>query len=352
MIFLVLFGLFMITSAGIVISQEKFSQSFYFIKNQLLKGLLPGIILGFLAYLTPYQYWKKVAKFLFFAGIIILGLVYINGIGLSLGGARRWISIGGFNFQPSEFFKLAFIIYLAAFLEKKWEEKKHSWGGFWSFLIILAIPGSLIAMQPDIGTFGVFVLTAGAMYFISRAPISHLVILAVAGLSLLALLIYFFPHASQRVQVLLHPELDPKGIGYQIDQSLIALGSGGIIGQGLAQGKQKFLYLPEPAGDSIAAVIGEELGFIGLIMLVAVFMTFAFQGLKTARNAPDQFAKLLATGITFLIIIQASINIMAIAGLIPLTGITLPFVSYGGSSLVVCLVTVGILLNISKHSRV
>ena len=349
--FLVIFGLLMVTSAGTVTSQERFGQSFYFIKNQLLKGLIPGLILGFFAYLIPYSYWRKYAKYIFFVCLIIVALVYVPGIGMSLGGAKRWIHLGNINFQPSEFFKLGFIIYLAAFLEKKGDLIKHGGYGLLSFMVILLVLGLLIGLQPDIGTLGVFVITALAMYFLARAPLSHIFILSGVVFSVLFFLAKIFHHVSQRVQVLLDPKLDPKGIGYQIDQSLIALGSGGFWGRGLTQSKQKFLFLPQPAGDSIAAVIGEELGFIGMVVLSGLFVTFAVGGFKIARNAPDQFSRLLAAGITCLITVQAFINILAIIGMIPLTGITLPFVSYGGSSLVVSFVAVGILLNISKYNK-
>ncbi len=350
---LVIFGLFMVTSAGGVISLEKFNQSFYFAKNQILKGLIPGLILGYIFYRLPYQYLRKYALPIFVIGLALLAAVFIPGIGMALGGAKRWLQIGSFNFQPSEIFKLGFIIYLASFLGKTDKsDKKENRQRLIPFLIILGITGLLIALEPDIGTLGVFALTAVAMYFISKAPISHILILATAGFLVLLLLINIFPHALQRVQVLFHPDLAPQGMGYQMSQSLIAFGSGGFFGQGLTQGKQKFLYLPQAAGDSIAAVIGEELGFLGMLGMLALFVTFGFQGLKIARYAPDDFSRLLAGGITCYIIIQTFINITAIVGLIPLTGVTLPFISYGGTSLAVSLVGVGILLNISRYSKV
>jgi len=348
---LVVFGLFMVTSAGMVISHEKFNQSFYFAKNQILKGLLPGLFLGYIFYRLPYQYLRKFALPIFVVGLALLAAVFIPGLGMTLGGSTRWLHIGSLNFQPSEVFKLGFIIYLASFLgktEKLSSKERHQ--HLIPFLIILGITGLLIALEPDIGTLGIFVLTAFAMYFISKAPISHVLILATAGCLALLLLINIFPHALQRVQVLFNPDLAPQGEGYQMNQSLIAFGSGGFFGKGLTQGTQKFLYLPQVTGDSIAAVIGEELGFIGMLAMLALFVTFGFHGLKIARNAPDNFSRLLAGGITCYIIIQTFINITAITGLIPLTGVTLPFISHGGTSLVVSLIAVGILLNISKYS--
>jgi cell division protein FtsW len=349
---LVVFGLFMVTSAGMVISHEKFNQSFYFAKNQILKGLIPGLILGYVFFRVPYQFLRSYALPIFVAGLILLSAVFVPGLGLALGGAKRWIAIGGINFQPSEIFKLGFVIYLASFLEKFQKfDKKERHQHLIPFLIILGVTGLLIALEPDIGTLGIFALTAVAMYFIAKAPVLHILILAMTGCLVLILLVNIFPHALQRVQILFHPDLAPKGIGYQISQSLIAFGSGGFFGEGLGQGKQKYLYLPQAASDSIAAVIGEEMGFLGMLALLSLFVTFGYEGLKTAKNAPDEFSRLLAAGITCYIIIQTFINICAVVGLIPLTGVTLPFISYGGTSLAVSLVGVGILLNISKYAK-
>lgn len=349
---LVVFGLFMITSASAVVSQEKFGQSFYFVKNQILKGLIPGVILGYFAYRIRYSFWRKTAKYIFLIGIILMALVFVPGLGLKLGGATRWIQFGDFSFQPSEVFKLAFIIYLAAFLENISESRNtYRLQRLFSFAAIVGIVGGLITLQRDLGTLGVFCLTALAMYFMAQAPLSHIFFLSGLGISVLLVLVRIFPHASQRIQTFIHPELQTKGISYQLEQALIALGSGGIFGKGLSQGKQKFLYLPQPASDSIVAVIGEETGFLGLLALTSVFAAFGLQGVKIAQKAPDNFSRLLALGITSLIVIQAFINISAVIGLIPLTGITLPFVSYGGTSLVMSLVAVGILLNISKYAK-
>ena len=348
---LIIFGLFMITSASAVVAEQKFGQGLYFVKNQVLKGLIPGLILGYIAFLIPYEKWRQFAKPLFLIGLALMVLVFVPHLGISLGGARRWINIPSINFQPSEIFKILFVIYLASFLQKAQELKgKKHLSNLSAFILVLLLSGGLIALQPDIGTLGIFILTAMAMYFSAFTPPSHIFILGGLGLASLLLLIKIFPHAAQRVQVMLHPELDPGGIGYQLNQGLIALGSGGFFGQGLAQSKQKFLYLPQPGGDSIVAVIGEELGFLGMLILTSLFVAFAIQGLKIARHAPDEFGKLLAVGLTCLIVIQAFINIAAILGLIPLTGLPLPFVSYGGTSLVISLVAVGMLLNISKYS--
>jgi len=207
-----------------------------------------------------------------------------------------------------------------------------------------------LILEPDFGTLGVVCLTAFSLYFIAGGKLSHIGLIAAGAGLCFWLLTKFFSHATNRLMVFLHPELDPQGIGYQVNQALLALGSGGIFGLGLGQSLQKFKYLPEPAGDSIAAIIGEELGLIGLLFILILFVILAFRGLKIAKNAPDDFSKMLASGIISWLVIQALVNVAAICGLIPLTGITLPFISLGGSSLTITLIGVGILLNISKYT--
>ncbi|MCX6762355.1 MAG: putative peptidoglycan glycosyltransferase FtsW [Candidatus Moranbacteria bacterium] len=310
---LVLFGLVALSSAGIAISQSRFGDPYYFFKHQLLFGVLPGLILMYIVQKIDYHFWKKFAFLFFVINLVFLILVFIPGFGLNFQGASRWI-----------------------------------FEGFVPFLAILGVVGFLIIKQPDMGTLGVTVLIAMAMYFMSGARIQHLsMMLGLGALSFLAL-VKFESYRMSRLLVFLHPELDPRGIGYQINQALLAIGSGGIFGLGLGHSRQKFNYLPEPVGDSIFAIISEEIGLIGAMALVILFVVFAMRGLKIAKNAPDTFGKLIAIGITSWIIFQALVNIAAISGLIPLTGVTLPFISYGGTSIVFLMIGVGILLNISR----
>jgi cell division protein FtsW len=217
-------------------------------------------------------------------------------------------------------------------------------------LAIVGIVSFLLIKQPDMGTLGVMILISLSIFFLSGAKLSHLASLGIAGALALFVLIKTESYRMDRLTVFLHPELDPRGIGYQINQALLAIGSGGIFGLGLGHSLQKFNYLPEPVGDSIFAIIGEELGMVGAMFLVILFVFFAIRGLRIAKNAPDRFSKLVACGIVSWIIFQAFINIAAICGLIPLTGIPLPFISYGGTSIIFLMVGVGILLNISKYS--
>jgi len=347
---LVFYGLVMIASAGIVLSNEIFHQSYYYLKNQLTKGILVGVILGSLAFFIPYRLWRKFSVFLLVITVILLIAVFIPKIGSGSRGVSRWINLAFFSFQPAEILKLTFLIYLAAWLDSRSKNIGNLKHGFIPFLIIVSAIGVLVLKQPDIGTFAVVAASAIAVFFLAGARLSHIFLIFIIGVLGLFILINLYSYASNRWQVFVHPELEPQGIGYQINQTILSLGSGGMFGVGLGQSRQKYNYLPEPVSDSIVAVIGEELGFIGLFVLISLFLAFAYRGFKISRNAPDKFATILSGGITSLILIQVFINISAICGLIPLTGITLPFISYGGSSLAVSLTGVGILLNISKYT--
>jgi cell division protein FtsW len=345
---LLVFGLVMLSSAGVAISQLRFGDPYYFFKHQLFFGVIPGLVLMYFAQKIDYHFWKKFAFPFFALNLIFLILVFIPGLGLNFQGASRWIRLGPFSFQPSEMLKLSIILYLAAWLESKREKGADFFEGFLPFLAIVGTVGFLIIKQPDMGTLGSIVLISMAVYFMSGAKWKHLA--AMLGLGALAFLalVKFESYRMSRLMVFLHPEMDPRGIGYQINQALLAIGSGGIFGLGLGHSRQKFNYLPEPVGDSIFAIIAEELGMIGAAALVVLFIVFAMRGLKIAKNAPDIFGRLVAVGITSWVIFQALMNIAAISGLIPLTGVTLPFISYGGTSLVFLMTGVGILLNISK----
>jgi len=345
---LLVFGLVMISSAGVVVSKYRFGDAYYFFKHQLFYGVIPGLILMLAVQKIDYRFWRKIAFPLFALNLFFLVLVFIPGAGLKFQGASRWIGLGPFSFQPSEMLKLTIILYLAAWLEGKREKGADLFEGFIPFLAIVGVVGFLIIKQPDMGTLGVIVIIAMSIYFMSGAKMSHLLsMFALGGVAFLAL-VKFESYRMNRLLVFLHPELDPRGIGYQINQALLAIGSGGFFGLGLGYSRQKFNYLPEPVGDSIFAIICEEIGMIGATVLIILFFVFAMRGYKIAKNAPDLFGKLVAVGITSWIIFQALINIAAVTGLVPLTGITLPFISYGGTSLIFSMIGVGILLNISK----
>ncbi|OGZ34236.1 MAG: cell division protein FtsW [Candidatus Portnoybacteria bacterium RIFCSPHIGHO2_02_FULL_39_12] len=348
---LVVFGLIILTSASVVISQETFGQSYYFLKHQLLYGLLAGLIFWWLGQKIYYQTWAKLTLPLLFVSLVLLVLVFLPQIGYQYGGANRWIVLGPVSVQPAEITKLTFILYLAALLAKKKEKVADVSQGLVPFLVITVLIGILIAYQPDAGTLGIIVLTAGLIYFLAGAKISHLFVIGLLGLASFFLLIKTAAYRMDRLNVFLRPETDPQGIGYQINQALLAIGSGGLFGRGLGHSLQKWQYLPEPISDSIFAITAEELGFIGAVLLIILFIIFAWRGFKIAKNAPNVFGCLLAAGITGWLVFQALINMAAITGLIPLTGIPLPFVSYGGSAMAVSLAGIGILVNVSKYTR-
>jgi cell division protein FtsW len=346
------FGLIMIASAGFGYSKIRFGDSYYFFKRQLFFGVIPGLLALYATQKIHYGFWKKISLPLFFVSIIFLILVFIPGMGTKIYGASRWVKLGFFSFQPAEMLKFSIIIYLAAWLEKRIDKIKDLYEGFLPFAVIVGIISFLLVKQPDMGTLGVIILISFSIFFVSGAKVSHLIFMAASGLATLAILIKLESYRMNRFLVFLHPEIDPRGIGYQINQALLALGSGGIFGLGLGHSMQKFNYLPEPVGDSIFAIIGEELGFVGAFFLIATFVFLAIRGFRIAKNAPDRFSKLTACGIISWIIFQTFINIGAISGLIPLTGIPLPFISYGGTSIVFLMAGVGILLNISKYAKV
>jgi len=340
---LVIFGLIILASASIAQSFQKHNEPYFYLKHQLLFGVLIGLIGFFIAQKINYQIWRKLALVIFILGLLLLGLVFVPNIGLGNSGARRWVQIFGFSFQPAEIVKLCLIIFLASLLSKHVK--------LIVFLGWLALISLFFIFQPDIGTLGLIIIFSLVMYFIAGAKLKHISIVILTGAIALIGLIKLAPYRLNRLLVFLHPEIDPQGIGYQINQAFLALGSGGLFGLGLGHGQQKYNYLPATATDSIFAILGEELGFIGAVFLLVLFIVFALRGFRIADKAPDKFGQLLGAGITSWLIFQAFINIMAITGLMPLTGIPLPFVSYGSSSMIVSLVSAGILLNISKHTK-
>ena len=343
-------GLLMIASAGVFYGRARFDDAYYFFKQQLI-GLGVGLIMLYIFQRIHYRAWQRFVVPIFFVALGLLVLVFIPGIGTSVYGAARWVELGPVSFQPSEVMKLAIILYLAAWLSSKGKMKAADFfEGFVPFLAILSVVGFLIIKQPDTGTLGLIFMIALSIFFASGASIRHILYLVLGGLAFLWILIKMAPYRMQRFLVYINPEHDPQGFGYQMTQALLAIGSGGVFGAGLGQSRQKFNYLPEPVTDSIFAILGEEFGLIGTVAVVSLFLFVAWRGLLIARYAPDAFGRLVAVGIVSWIVFQAFINMSAISGLIPLTGIPLPFISYGGTSLAVLLAAVGILLNISKHS--
>jgi cell division protein FtsW len=351
--FLTIFGLIMLSSAGAALGWQKFGDSYWHFKHQFFFGFLPGLLLFTIFVKIDYYKLKSLAVPMLLASIVLLILVYVPGIGAGFGTARSWINFFGFSLQPSEIVKLTFLIYLAAWIAEKGEKKiKDFQSGFLPFMMVLAVIIVLIALQPDFGTMSIIVFTSLAVYFVAGASLKHLAWVSGAGIAALWLMIKVSPYRAARLTTFLHPELDPQGIGYHINQALLAVGSGGFWGRGFGHSRQKFAYLPEVAGDSIFAVVAEELGFVFSVLLIVAFVMLVLRIFKMARACQDPFGRLLSIGIVSWFVIQAFSNIGAIVGILPLTGIPLPFISYGGTSLMMTLAASGILVNISKQVEI
>lgn len=345
-------GLIMLSSVSTAVAFQKFGDPFFYIKAQLTKGVIPGLILMFIISKIDYRVWKRFAFSALILSVVLLVLVLIPGLGSTFGGARSWLNLGPILFQPSEVVKLTFLIYLASWLAaREGHVVRDVSFGLMPFLTVLGIIMFLILLQPDVGTMSVIVFISLAVYFVAGASIPHLMGLGALGVFGLYILVRLAPYRIARFTVFLHPELDPQGIGYQINQAFMAIGSGGLLGMGLGHSRQKYLYLPEVIGDSIFAVTAEELGFIVTSAVVILFAALVVRGFQIARSAPDKFGTYLVSGIMAWIGIQAFVNMAGVVGLLPLTGLTLPFMSYGSSSLIVLLVATGMVVNVSRYSR-
>lgn len=348
---LVIAGLVILSSASVVLSQDIFKQNYYFLKHQLLYSLPLGLLCFFICQKVNYKFWQKIAFPLIILSLILLVLVLIPGLGYDYKETKRWLILDHFSIQPFEFFKLVFIIYLAALLSRRQEIKQVIKESLIPVLIVSVLASVLVIFQPNFSAVAMIFFIALLIYFLAGLNVVYLSFFSILALAGLFALIKTAPYRTSRLIVYLHPEIDPQGIGYQINQALLAIGSGGLFGLGLGHSIQKWQYLPEPIGDSIFAIAAEELGLVGAGLLVIFFIVLAWRGFIIAKNSLDKFAYLLAGGISGWLFIQAFVNIAAICGLIPLTGMPLPFISYGGSSLVVSLASVGILVNISKHTK-
>jgi cell division protein FtsW len=343
-------GLVMVYSSSAVLALREYGDAFYYLKRQLLFAALGIGMMIFMAG-TDYRALKKHAPAVLIVCFALLVIVLIPGVGVVRGGARSWLGIGSFGIQPSEFMKLAMVIFMARYLADRQQEIAGFTRGLLPPLAIMGCAFGLIMLQPDLGSGAVMVGATMLIIYAAGARLLHLGALAGIGAAGLAGLIIAEPYRMKRITGFLDPWQDPLGSGYQIIQSLYAIGPGGLIGLGLGESRQKYSYLPEPQTDFIFSIMAEELGFIGGSALILLFLVLIWRGLRTAITAPDTFGSLLAVGITGIIAVQVFINIGVVIGLLPVTGITLPLVSYGGSSLTLLLTALGILLNISRYSR-
>jgi cell division protein FtsW len=343
-------GLIMVYSASAIWAEYKFHDSFFFAKRQLLFASA-GVIAMFFIMNIDYWTWRDWSKVLIIVCFLLLVLVLIPGIGMVRNGSRSWIGVGAFSIQPSEFMKLAMIAFLAKYLSENQKNITSFKRGLLPALTLVFLAFGMIMLQPDLGTGTVMVGTCIAMIFVAGARISHFIGLGILGLAGFAALVLSAPYRIKRITSFLNPWEDPLGSGFQIIQSLYAIGPGGLFGLGLGQSRQKFFYLPEPQTDFIFAILAEELGFIGGSLVLLLFSLLLWRGVRIALGAPDLYGSFLAIGIISMVAIQVMINIGVVTGLMPVTGITLPFLSYGGSSLTLMLMAIGVLLNISKHAK-
>lgn len=347
---LILFGLLMLSSASTVVAFERHRDSYFFLKHQIVNGLIPGLVFGYLLYRLDYHRWQKWSRWLYFLALGLLLLVFIPGLGRVFNNARSWVDLRWFVFQPSEIVKLLLIIVLASWLDKHADNMASFKRGFIPFVLLFGFVAALVLLQPDVGTLCVMTAIVGTMYFVAGAPLWHLGVASLAGLAGLAGLIFAAPYRLARFVTFWNPAHDPQGAGYQLNQALIAIGSGGFLGLGLGHSRQKFMYLPEVTADSIFAVVTEELGFLLSSLVVIAFFLLLWRGFKLLRGVPDRFGFLVGVGILSWVGWQAFVNMAAIVGLMPLTGVPLPLVSYGGTSFAVLLGALGLLFQITREA--
>lgn len=351
---LIISGLVLLFSASSVISYANFGNTYHYFQSQLIAVII-GLVAFFVVSKIDYQIWKKFALFFLFASVILLVLVFVPGLRSEYGTARSWINIFGQSLQPSEFVKLSFLIYLATWLEAK-KGQLGSWGsGVIPFLLVLGVISGLMLAQPDIGTLFIIAFSATMVFFVGGGKARHLfivMILAVLGLAVVMNMKAFDAYQYERFACYKDPSYSTQDECYQINQSLIAVGSGGWFGRGLGESRQKFMYLPEVWGDSIFSIAAEEIGFIFSTLLILLYLFIFYRGLIIARNAPDIYGSALAVGIVSWIAIQTFINIGGMINLIPMTGVPLPFISAGGTAILSALIGMGILVNISKQTKV
>jgi len=354
--YLLISAIFILTVAGLVIlasasselSRIKLGDSYYYLEHQILFGLSFGLIGFLIAYFIPYKNYKIISFAFLIFSIILLALVFTK-FGIAAGGASRWVKIGPVVFQPAEIVKLAFILYLAAWLSNaKMNRNSDFWTGFMPFILISGFIATMLLLQPATSTVMILMGTGMVMYFISGAQLKHIAIVILSGLAILSLIVWLTPYRLQRVTTFLNHQKDASGASYQINQALNAIGSGGIWGMGYGRSTSKSNYLPDPIDDSIFAVAAQELGFIGSGVLIMLFGILVFRTFWIARRMRDKFGQLILVGFGSLVAFQSLVNMGAISGLLPLTGVPLPFISYGGTALAVFMTLGGITVNVSK----
>jgi len=346
----VLFGFLIFMSAALGLYARDGATFTSVMQTQAL-GVLVGFIALMIGSVIPYTFWKKAAVPLFIISVILMLIVVMPGVGFLHGGSRRWIYLGSLSFQPADLFKITLVILYARWVVKHRALIHQFTHAVLPLGILLGVAAFLLALQPKFGTLVVVASALFSMFIISGARLKHILFLLFVALPLFVALMFSVPYVRGRVDTFLNPSIDPLGGGYQIEQSLIAIGSGGGFGRGYGQSIQKFNFLPEPIGDSIFAIAAEELGFVGSTTIIMLILLFTYRALVIATKAPDHFARLLVLGLVILITAQSFINIAAMVGLFPLSGIPLVFISHGGTAMATALGSVGIILNVSKYSK-
>ncbi len=344
-------GVVMVYSASAIVAADRFHDPYLFLRKQTFWALLGGGAL-YAALRADYRRLESLRWAILVVAGVLLVLVLVPPFSAPINGTRRWLRLGPVSFQPAELAKLAVVIYLAAFLARKREELGDFWRGFLPPLAVAGTFALLVLAQPDLGNCLTLVTMTFALLFLAGSRVKHLGIVLGSTLPLLALAIWMAPYRMRRITTFLDPWADPRGSGFQIIQSWLAIGNGGWLGRGIGQSKQKLFYLPESHTDFIFAIIGEELGFVGSLAIVAVFAVLVWRGLRIGLRAPDAFGAYLALGITVLLATQTLVNLGAVTGLLPTKGLPLPFISFGGSALLVTMLSAGVLLNISQHAGV
>lgn len=342
------FGLLMIYSSSHIWSEYKFNDPYYYVRHQLIFFFI-GLILIYFIRKIDYKLYYKYSNIILLGSFILLILVLIPGLGQVRNGSRSWFGIGSLGIQPSELAKISLIIFTAKYLSKSEKNIKFFKNGTLPILLIIFLFFGLIMLEPDFGTGMVIVMSLMFMLFISNIKISFFGIMGTLGLGGIVALIIIAPYRLARILSFLNPWSDPLGSGFQIIQSLYAIGPSGLFGKGLGNSVQKHFYLPEPQTDFIFAIISEEFGFLGIMILSILFLTLFYNTIKISLNQKDLFAKYLSFGLIIEIIFQTILNISVVIGLVPVTGVTLPFISYGGSSLLISMISIGIILNISRE---
>jgi cell division protein FtsW len=347
---LVLIGIAMVYSASFAVGESVFGDDAYFLVRHII-WIGIGLLALTITARMPYHGWQRIAPAFYGLSVLLLAVVLIPGVGTTTYGASRWLFVGPISMQPSELAKLAVVIYLATWIARVGGDIHKLTFGTIPFVLILSISAGLVMAEPDLGTTLCLVMTAGAVFFISGANVIHGLLGAVAGSLGLMHFVLNRGFRADRMEAFMNPWNDPTGVGWHTTQALLALGSGGISGLGLGAGRQKMFYLPNAHTDSVFAVVGEEIGLVGTTLVLGLFLLIAWRGLAIAAGAPDPMGRALAAGATLMITSQAMLNMAVVSHLTPNTGVPLPFVSYGGSAMVVSLAAVGIILNVSRSSE-